>query len=192
MANQRYRAVLEYWFGSNSGPDLWFGGSEAVDREIRDLFLEDLQDAIAGKLSAWEESHEGTVALVVLLDQFSLQLYRDQRVGYDWAALAVPVAERALEKDFDRKVSFAQRAFLYMPYMHAENLELQEKGVRLFSALAAECAPENRESAQNFLNFSRVHRDVVAKFGRFPGRNECYGRENSVEEQSYLNEGGHF
>ena len=128
----------------------------------------------------------------VLLDQFSLQLYRDQRVGYDWAALAVPVAERALQKGFDRRVSFAQRAFFYMPFMHAENLELQEKGVTLFSVLVTECAPEHREAAESFLSFSRLHRDVVAKFGRFPGRNECYGRRNSIEEETYLEEGGHF
>jgi uncharacterized protein (DUF924 family) len=89
MKAERYQAVLEYWFGLNSGPDLWFGGNEVVDGEIRDLFSTDLQDAIAGRLSAWEENPEGTVALVVLLDQFSLQLYRDQRAGYDGSALAI-------------------------------------------------------------------------------------------------------
>jgi uncharacterized protein (DUF924 family) len=189
---ERFEAILDYWFGPKSGSKLWFGGDEATDREVREKFSKDLDDAVAGRLEDWESHPESAVALVVLLDQFSLQLYREQKKSYDQSAMAIPIADRAIERGFDKKVSFAKRAFLYMPYMHAENLVLQEKGVELFSQLAKECGPTDGKSAEGFLKFAKLHRDVIKKYGRFPGRNECYGRPSTPEEQKYLDEGGYF
>lgn len=192
MNANRYQKILHYWFGPTSGSKLWFGGDESIDAEIREKFSGDLEDAASGKLKNWEDTPESCIALVVLLDQFSLQLFREQSKSYDQSAMAVPIAERAIGRGFDKKLSFAKRAFLYMPFMHAEDLKLQEKGVELFSQLVDECAPENRKQAEGFLKFAKVHRDVVRQYGRFPGRNECYGRTNTPEEQKYLDEGGYF
>jgi uncharacterized protein (DUF924 family) len=187
---ERYREILAFWFGPGSDAKLWFGGDETTDRAVRERFSADVADAAAGRLSAWEDSPESTVALVVLLDQFSLQLHRKQRQGYEQAALALPIAERALAKGFDRRLGCEKRGFLYMPFMHAEDLGLQERSVTLFAALAAECG--GRAAMTGFLQSAEQHRQVVRKYGRFPGRNKAYGRAATAEEQVYLDRGGHF
>jgi uncharacterized protein (DUF924 family) len=188
----RYQDILNFWFGPDSGSELWFGGDEETDREVRERFSNDLEDAVAGSLDSWEDDSESCVALIVLLDQFSLQLFREQRKSYEQSAMAIPIALKAIERGYEKKLDFAKRAFLYMPFMHAENLELQEKGVSLFELLSKEASPENKASAEGFLKFAKLHRDVVKRYGRFPGRNEAYGRKNTPEEQKYLDEGGYF
>lgn len=187
-----YQEILDYWFGPEAGPELWFGADEAADREVRERFSALLDDAVAGKLASWEDMHESCVALVILLDQFSLQLYREEKRSYEQAALALPIAQRAIARGFDAKIGFFPRAFLYMPFMHAEDLGLQERGVELFSQLARDASPEQKESAEGFLEFAKIHRDVVKQYGRFPGRNACYGRASSPAELKYLEEGGEF
>jgi uncharacterized protein (DUF924 family) len=190
---ERYREILDFWFGPDAGPGMWFGGGEALDHEVHDRFSQDLAEAVAGHLRAWEDSPESTVALVVLLDQFSLQLHRKRKRGYEQAALALPIAERAIAKGADRQLPCAQRGFLYMPFMHAEDRALQERSVELFSKLAQECGGgPDREAVEGFEKFSKLHRDIVAKYGRFPGRNACYGRANTPAEQEYLDKGGYF
>ena len=187
---ERWREILDFWFGPKAGPRLWFGGAAATDREIRERFSGLLAEAVAGKLAGWEGSPESTVALVVLLDQFSLQLHRKQRQGYEGSRLALAVSQRAIAKGFDRQLECAMRGFLYMPFMHAEDPALQERSVLLFSALARQFGDEL--SIGGFLKSAIEHRDVVRKYGRFPGRNRAYGRVNTAGEQVYLDEGGHF
>ncbi|HSN17429.1 MAG TPA: DUF924 family protein [Gammaproteobacteria bacterium] len=182
-------AVLDFWFGPGSGPDLWFGAAATTDREVRHRFGGKLADAVAGRLDGWAETPEGAVALVVLLDQFSLQLHRKQRRGYEQASLALPVSQRAIARGFDRKLGCEQRGFLYMPFMHAEDLALQERSVELFTRLAEECAGR---SIEGFLKSAIEHRDIVRTYGRFPGRNACYGRRSTAAENDYLAQGGHF
>jgi uncharacterized protein (DUF924 family) len=189
---ERYQEILNFWFGPHAGPQLWFGADESTDREVRKRFSKDLDDAVLGKLAAWEDSPEKTVALVVLLDQFSFQLYRRKRKSYEQSNMAIPIAKKAIGCGFDKRVTPSMRAFLYMPFLHAENPVLQEKSVALFSQLVRECSPEDKKLAQEFLKFAKIHRDVVKKFGRFPGRNHCYGRKNTLEEEKYLKEGGYF
>ena len=187
---ERYRAILDFWFGPGSGARRWFGGDAATDREVRGRFSADLADAVAGRLADWEASPEGAVALVVLLDQFSLQLHRRQRQGYEQSALALPIAERAIAKGFDKRLDRAQRGFLYMPFMHAEDLALQDRSLELFSDLARECGDEL--TIGGFLKSAEAHREIVRAYGRFPGRNAAYGRSSTAEEQEYLDRGGHF
>lgn len=187
---ERWRAILDFWFGPGSGPGLWFGADPATDREIRRRFSGDLADARTGALVTWESSPESTAALVVLLDQFSLQLHRRQRQGYEGSAMALAVAERAIAKGFDRRLPCAQRGFLYMPFMHAEDPLLQEQSVALFSRLAEES--RDPLAGNGFLKSAVQHRDVLRRFGRFPGRNQAYGRTDTAEERLYLDRGGHF
>lgn len=187
---ERWREVLDFWFGPGAGPQLWFGGAPATDREIRGRFSGLLADAVAGKLAGWEDSPGSTVALVVVLDQFSLQLHRKQRQGYEGSRLALAVSQRAIAKGFDRQLDCAMRGFLYMPFMHAEDPDLQERSVALFSDLARQF--EDELSIGGFLKSAIEHRDVVRKYGRFPGRNRAYGRVDTAEERAYLDKGGHF
>jgi uncharacterized protein (DUF924 family) len=187
---ERWREVLEFWFGPQADARLWFGGDPAVDREVRRRFAGLLDEALAGRLEAWEASPESTVALVVLLDQFSLQLHRKQRQGYEGSTLALAVSQRAIAKGFDAQLGCAMRGFLYMPFMHAEDLALQERSVALFSDLARRF--EGELSIGGFLKSAIEHRDIVRRFGRFPGRNRAYARETTPEERDYLEKGGHF
>lgn len=185
-----YRDILDFWFGPGSGPQMWFGGDPAVDRAVRERFGGDLEAAVAGRLSAWEDAPESTLALVVLLDQFSLQLHRKQRQGYEQSAMAIPVSQRAIARGFDRHFGCAQRGFLYMPFMHAEDVALQERSVELFTSLANEF--NDTLAVEGFLRSAREHRDIVKRYGRFPGRNRAYGRASTPAEQQYLERGGYF
>jgi uncharacterized protein (DUF924 family) len=187
---QRQREVLGYWFGPKAGPGLWFGADTATDREVARRFSGDLAEAVAGRLADWQATPDGALALVVLLDQFSLQLHRKQRQGYEHSALALPIAERAIARGLDRRLGCEQRGFLYMPFMHAEDLALQERSVALFTRLSQDCPPS--PSIQGFLRSAREHHHIVSKYGRFPGRNACYGRQATPAEQAYLDQGGYF
>lgn len=187
---QRFREILDYWFGPEAGPGLWFGADAATDREVGRRFAGLLADAVAGHFAEWEATPGGAVALVVLLDQFSLQLHRKQRRGYEQAALALPIAERAIARGADRQLPCKQRGFLYMPFMHAEDLKLQERSVALFARLSEDCPPG--PNMEGFLRSAREHHDIVRRYGRFPGRNACFGREDTLEEQAYRAEGGHL
>ncbi|HEX2667735.1 MAG TPA: DUF924 family protein [Gammaproteobacteria bacterium] len=189
---ERYREILDFWFRPGAGPELWFGADAATDRVVRERFAGDLADAVAGKLDSWEGSPGSALALVVLLDQFSMQLHRRQRQGYEQSALALPVAERAIARGFDRQLDCTRRGFFYMPFMHVEDLAHQERGVQLFSKLVQECGPGEQEANTGFLKYARLHRDIVAHYGRFPGRNAAYGRESTYAERVYLDEGGYF
>ena len=186
----RWREVVDFWFGPDAGPRLWFGGDPAVDRQVRERFADLLDQALAGKLGSWESSPESAVALVVVLDQFSLHLHRKQRQGYEGSMLALAVSQRAIAKGFDMKLGCAMRGFLYMPFMRAEDLALQERSVQLFSALASEFGGEL--SIDGFLRSAIEHRDIVRRYGRFPGRNRTYGRTSTPAERTYLDNGGHF
>jgi uncharacterized protein (DUF924 family) len=187
---ERWREVLDFWFAPGADAGFWFGGDPAVDSAVRERFSGLLADALAGKLASWEDSPASTLALVVVLDQFSLQLHRRQREGYAGSTLALAVSQRALAKGFDRQLGRDPRGFLYMPFMHAEDRALQERSVELFSGLAREYA--DAMSVDGFLRSAVAHRDVIRKYGRFPGRNRTYGRTNTLAEQEYLDGGGHF
>jgi uncharacterized protein (DUF924 family) len=187
-------AVLDYWFGDlDQTPKyfarrntLWFGGDERVDESIRQSFEIDLDDAVAGRLQSWEETPKGSLALIVLLDQFSLQLYREQPRSYEQATLAVPIAERAIERGWEFVLTPAERVFLYLPFEHAEDLPRQARSVALFAKLARDAAPELREVMQDYHHWAVRHERVVARFGRFPDRNEVFGRPSTAEELAFL------
>lgn len=196
----RYQSVLDYWFGSpqdvkpyfEKRQRLWFGGGTKVDDYIRKHFEGDVTQAAKGKLKNWEKAPESCAALIVLLDQFSLNLYREQAKSYEQSEMAIPIALRAIKRGFDKKVSLPLRIFYYMPFMHSEALKYQNMCVKAFTSLAREVPKSLQESIDGFRHYAVIHRDIVKKFGRFPGRNEAFGRVSSTLELKYLEEGGYF
>src|SRR5687768_5088104 len=120
---ERWEEILDYWFGTpaataeylESRMPLWFGGAKETDDDIRARFEKDVEAAAAGRLSAWERDPRSCLALIVVLDQFSLNIYRDQRRSFENSALAVPITERAIERGFDQRVLPIQRLFYYLP-----------------------------------------------------------------------------
>lgn len=170
--------IVHFW--REAGPDKWFEQDAAFDQAIRLRFLPTYEAAANGKLAAWQESREGALALVLLLDQFPRNMFRGSARAYATDALARAVADRALARGFDADTDPALRQFFYLPFMHSEALIDQERCVRLYEALG--------EAEQ--LRYAREHRDIVHRFGRFPHRNCVLGRDMTSAEQAFLDAGG--
>jgi len=168
--------ILSFW--REAGPDKWFVKDEAFDQACRDRFMPAYEAAARGDLNEWELTPEGALAVVLLLDQFPRNMFRGQRETYKTDPVALMVADRAIERGFDRKVEPELRRFFYLPFMHSESLRHQERSVTLNEALGEE----------DSIKWARHHHAVIARFGRFPHRNAILGRETTPEEESFLQE----
>lgn len=190
--------ILDHWFGG--APDdpatagkklaLWWGSNPDTDAELRERFGATHEAAAAGQLDGWAATPEGRVALVLVLDQLSRNLHRGTPRAFAQDPAALRLALAAVEQGEDRSSPFFHRVFLYMPFEHSERLADQERCCRLFDALLAECPELLRGPARTFLDFAHRHRDIVARFGRFPHRNAILGRPSSAEEQRFLEQPG--
>lgn len=167
--------ILDFWFSEKVRP-LWFNSTPEFDAELKKRFIDIYSAALDGKLSTWQESVEGCVALVIVLDQFPLNMFRGRPESFVGEAKARAITRAAVAKGFDRQIPAEQKAFLYLPLMHSENLEDQELSVRLYEAAGLK---EN-------LRFARHHRDIIQRFGRFPHRNRILGRSSTPAELEYL------
>ena len=190
----RIDAVLSFWFREQelSAPqidhrmDIWFGEDEVFDLECKKDFSADVEKATAGKLNHWAHEPRGRLALILLLDQFRRNIYRNTAEAFamDKAALKLCV-EGAMEKK-DKGLTPIQRAFFYMPLQHAESRKVQVKGVELYKRLVDAVSPTYRETFETIAQFAELHHDIVQQFGRFPHRNKLMNRENTPEENEYL------
>ena len=171
-------AVVAFW--RDAGPDKWFKKDDAFDAEVRRRFLPSYQAAAAGRLSQWEETPEGALALTVLLDQFPRNMFRGSPRVYTADDTARAVAERAIGRGFDKQVARELRRFFYLPFMHSENPADQDKCV----ALARDYGDEQ------LLKYAEQHADIIRRFGRFPHRNAILGRATTSDEQAFLDGGG--
>ena len=170
--------VLEFWW--KAGDARWYAGGEEFDGQCRDGFLDLLEHAASGGLADWEDSPSGALALLIVLDQFSRNVFRGTPRAFAQDARALAVAERAVAAGFDRAYPLPARQFFYMPYEHSEDLAVQERGCDLFRATGD----------QDAYYWALVHMDAIRRFGRFPHRNAILGRTTTPEEQRYLQTGG--
>lgn len=170
-----YQDVLAFWFSESIKP-LWFRSTPEFDEELRERFLDTWKAASAGKLDHWRDSAEGALALVIVLDQFPLNMFRGKAESFSTEEQARQVATEALANGWDRELDGAHLAFLFMPFMHSENIDDQDRAVALFTAAGLE----------DNLRFARHHRELIRRFGRFPHRNAILGRASSDEELAYL------
>ena len=165
--------VLDYWFSEKS-KQFWFASTPQVDYEIKVRFESVWEKAAEGEYSQWRDTADGSVALIVILDQLPLNMFRSDPKGFQTENMAVEVALNAINNGFDEELNDEKLLFLFMPLMHSENIDHQNLQVYLFDKY-------------NFnLEFSKHHRDLVKKFGRFPHRNEILGRMSTMEELDYL------
>ena len=167
--------VAAFWFAPDVRP-LWFAATPAFDAALRARFPSTYQAAAADRLTDWETTAEGALALVIVLDQFPLNRFRGQPESFATEAAARAVADRAIARSFDQALPPEQRQFLYLPFMHGEALADQERSVRLYQQPGLEEA----------LRFARHHRDLMVRFSRFPHRNAILGRLSTPEERAYL------
>ena len=189
----RAAAILEFWFGAPGDPahgcfqPRWFKPDVEFDAEIRRRFLADVEAASSGALDAWAETPDGALALLILLDQFPRNLFRGSPRAYATDARARAVADSAIAAGHDRGMPACRRLFLYLPFGHSEQLGDQERGVALFEAIPAEAGFDGETRAASVRSAHR-HREIIARFGRFPHRNAALGRTTTAEEEAFLRE----
>ncbi|HXP31745.1 MAG TPA: DUF924 family protein [Stellaceae bacterium] len=185
---KRIEALLGVWFGLPGTPDydrprqVWFTVDPAFDALLRERFQADQTRAASGGYDHWAAARDPALALVLLLDQLPRNLYRGTAQAYASDAKARSVARLALAQGFDAAVSAVRRGFFYLPFEHSEDLADQELSLRLFGALH----PEAERDSQ--LRYARRHRDIIARFGRFPHRNAALGRATTAAEAAFLQE----
>lgn len=168
--------VLDFWYSDNISKQ-WFASTPELDAEIKQKFELLWQDAASHKLDSWQIQAEGCLALCIVLDQFPLNMFRGTAQSFSTEQQAVEVTKTSINFGFDMEIADDKVAFLYMPLMHSENIDDQDLSVACF---------EKRQLEHN-LRFSKHHRDIVKRFGRFPHRNKILGRESSQAESDYLN-----
>lgn len=191
--------VRNYWLGELSADSpnaskaqmgLWYGKDESVDRHIRETFAPHIPLAIAGEFDAWQKSPKSAVALIILMDQFSRNAFRDSPQMYAADPKALSVSLALIETRADRALHPIERMFVYLPLEHSEDVVYQDRCVELAQELADDVSDAAREGYLGFLNYALKHREIVARFGRFPHRNEILGRENTDEESQFLTQPG--
>jgi len=177
--------ILTFWFGNSDdahyGEDraAWFIKDPAFDAEIKDRFERVIEVAARGQLDMMAESPEGAVALVIVLDQFPRNVFRNVARAFENDAHALRIANQALDQGFDSQVIPVMRKFLYLPFEHSENLADQERALELFATLDEQA-----------LDWAQKHHAIIARFGRFPHRNGVLGRLNTAEEKEFLTQPG--
>jgi uncharacterized protein (DUF924 family) len=186
----RAREVLDFWFGAPESAEYgkpreaWFKKDAGFDRQLRDRFSRLHAAAAAGELDGWTATPRGSLALIVLLDQFSRNMFRDTPQAFAFDSRALGVAQNAVAAGFDQALLPVERMFLYLPFEHSEHPDHQDRCVELFERL--QTFPEMAAP----IDYARRHREVIARFGRFPHRNRILGRPSTPEEEDYLSRPG--
>lgn len=190
--------VLDFWFG-NAGDDtaiaqaqqkLWWSKNAEVDADIRQRFGDLVETAAAGKLDGWAQHARGRLTLILLLDQFPRNMYRDTPRAFAYDPLASQLALAGIASGTDRELRAIERVFFYLPLEHSESVALQERCVALFTALTAGVPEADRQTFKGYVDYAVRHRDVIHRFGRFPHRNHILGRTSTPEETVFLKQPG--
>ena len=177
MSLEAPAAIVAFWRAA--GPDRWFEKDLTFDDEIKRRFLSTYEVAAGGKLTDWEQSAEGALALLLLLDQFPRNMFRGEARAFAADPLARAIASRAILNGFDGAFP-DMRSFFYVPFEHSENLADQERCIALSKAVGDD----------DGLKWAKLHADIIRRFGRFPHRNAVLGRVTTPEEQAFLDGGG--
>lgn len=198
-----WQPLLDWWFGAAScGPGvtavevavsrrkLWFAKQAHQDDQARQQFGGLVEQALARQMQAWQGEPQGWLATLLLLDQLPRMIYRNTSRAFVGDSLARPLALQGLVLGWDQQLPPIQRVFAYLVLEHAEDLALQNQAVHLFQALHEQAAPAERELFAGYLDYAERHQQVIARFGRFPHRNQILGRPCSAEESAFLLEPG--
>jgi uncharacterized protein (DUF924 family) len=190
----RIDEILSFWFMEHelSAPqidgrmDTWFGEDPEFDEQVAEDFAEEVERASEGRLDHWAHESRGRLALILLLDQFRRNIFRNTSDAFDKDKAALKLCvEGAMEKK-DKGLTPIQKAFFYMPLQHAESRKVQTKSREIYQRLVEAVSPTYRETFETIAQFADLHADIVEQFGRFPHRNKLLGRDNSPQEEEYL------
>lgn len=177
--NSKAKEVLQFWF-EELEPQQWFVKDDALDKKIHDKFATTLNQAAQAELFKWRKTPHGRLAEIIVLDQFSRNIFRDTEKSFAQDPLALALAQEAVALGADQALSKTERSFMYMPYMHSESSAIHEEALVLFQQLA------NPDT----LDYEYKHKAIVDRFGRYPHRNEILGRVSNAEELTFLAEPG--
>lgn len=186
--------LLNFWFGSIGGADLptsdrtnlWFGENEVVKQQIQEKFQQEFDSATSDQLSLWADTPRGRLALILLLDQFPRYLYRGSSQAFAYDESAQKLCVDGLQNKMDQSLTLIERVFFYMPLVHSEDTDSQEKSIRLYQDLVSLSMSETTQIYQLFLAYAYAHFRVIKEFGRFPQRNKILGRNSTEAELAFL------
>ena len=177
-----YTEIIEFWF-KEIDTSQWWIKDEKFDERMRQRFLETHKKAVKCELYEWRKTSEGALAEIIILDQFSRNMFRDKSESFAHDSMALTLAQTAITCGFDAELSPEKRTFIYMPFMHSESLVIHSVAERLFAKLGNPSA----------IDFENRHRVIIEKFGRYPHRNKILGRVSTPEEEEFLRQpGSHF
>jgi uncharacterized protein (DUF924 family) len=190
----RIDAVLSFWFKEKelTAPqidgrmDVWFGEDPMFDEEVATRFADEVKAASDGLLDDWASDARGRLALIILIDQFRRNIFRNSPEAFSNDKAALKLCVEGAMVNADKSLSAIERVFFYMPLQHAESRKVQRKSVEIFSRLAAAVSATHKETFDTVVQFAELHADIVEQFGRFPHRNKLMGRENTAQEAQYL------
>lgn len=171
--------VLKFWFVDHNKDD-WFGGEEAFDRALEEACGDLLPRVAQGEAYTWRATPKGRLAEVIVLDQFSRQLYRGEGRAFAQDPMALVLAQEGVAAGIDAELTSDEKMFFYLPYMHSESALIHTEAVRLYTAMDNEY----------LLDFENKHFDLIKRFGRYPKRNDALGRQSTPEEIAYINDSG--
>ena len=183
--NKRAKAILHFWFNKTSHKDR-FNKNKALDQKIRTSFIKDYKKAANNEYDFWKNNHEECLALIILLDQFSRNLFRNNVKAFAMDKKARKVATKAIKQKFHKKLSKDQIMFVFLPFMHSEELSDQIYCSNLINTYL-----KNHPSYGEAKKFATIHENIIRRFKRFPYRNKVLGRKSTKEEKEYLNSTHH-
>ncbi len=179
MVTSEAQAILDFWFEELTPQD-WWRKSDVLDQQIMERFGHLHWAASHGECAAWRDSGLGRLAEIIVLDQFSRNIYRDQPGAFATDAMALVLSQEAILGGFDQALDAEQKSFMYMPFMHSESKVVHEQALQLFA----------QPGLENNLDFERRHKAIIDRFGRYPHRNAILGRESTREELDFLQQPG--
>ncbi|RYZ67303.1 MAG: DUF924 domain-containing protein [Proteobacteria bacterium] len=191
MSHEKQTQVLDFWFGEDplkevDNMEKWFSKNASFDESIRAQFQDMVTQAAQGAFDDWGKTPRGALALVILLDQFPRNIFRNDPRSFANDEHARRIAEMALDRGFDQQLNTMERCFLYLPLEHSEDISAQDRSVALFKDLAASALPEESKAIAEAFEYALRHRDIIQQFGRFPHRNEILGRDSTKAEAAFL------
>ena len=197
MIKTNLKDLHEFWFQGYDGwlaedqGKRWFAGGKDMDRQVKERFTDLATSASAGKLDDQKQDDRLVAALVVALDQLPRNIHRGTAVAFAADAQAMTLTQELLTSGRFQGLWPAEKLFVLMPFQHVEDLSLQEESIRLFKELAQSTPENHRKFIEGTVEYAILHRDIIARFGRFPHRNKALGREPTPEETAWLADGGH-
>ena len=188
-------SVLEFWFGRGQTATevaaektpVWWSKNDVIDREILDRFSITTEAAANGGLSHWAESYRGLLALIICTDQFPRNMYRNTPKAFSYDSVALRFAKQCVDSGAQRQLKPIERAFVYVPFQHSEELTEQQRSVALYQQLAKSVGTDDSQLFSHYSEIADKHYQIIERFGRFPHRNRILGRHSTDEERAFLN-----